>query len=393
MNKKILTLAWVLISSSLVFSSCTEQKEVYETKKNPAISSETEETWEVYSEQYQEYSAEKVEKALLENKKVALYFHDKWCGTCNKLKTTIKEHISHLPGDSVIFVVDFYKETELKAKYWVTTATTLVYLNWNTETFTLAVKPKIEEIRDTLYWNKETAISESNMKKVEALVHEMPKNWMKKVLGIYPDLKKVKTVSKWSKNIIIEWMWAEDWMYSKKANITVVVCNEMNTPAYIFKWKKLEGEKMKKAQDMMKEMMDMMMDWDHDWDMDMMMDDDHDWDMWMMMDWEHNNSFVYDDYSAEKLKKALSENKKVALFFHARWCASCKKLEKEIKEVSATFPENSIIFNANYDEELELKKKYWVTTPTTLIFFNADFDGFTKKLSPSVEDIKKYLTK
>ena len=157
MNKKTLLTAWIILLSSIAFSSCENQNIDIDTEKmeikteNVNIKMDTE-TIAVNTDwaSYTPYSLDAVNNALWENKKVALYFHADWCGTCNKLQTKIKDNLAMLPKDAIIFVLDFDKETDLKAKYWITTQTTLVYLNWNVDTFEIAVKPTIEEITNSL---------------------------------------------------------------------------------------------------------------------------------------------------------------------------------------------------------------------------------------------------
>ena len=103
------------------------------------------------------------------------------------------------------------------------------------------------------------------------------------------------------------------------------------------------------------------------------------------------NSFSYLDFSEELLAKAKMENKNIALFFHADWCPTCVKLEKEINENLSMLPDNSVVFNVNYDDSKEMKKMYWVTTQTTFIFLKDWSDEFAKKVWPSVSDIKTML--
>jgi len=209
-------------------------------------------------------------------------------------------------------------------------------------------------------------------------VHAMKKWAMSKVKWLYSDLEYIKTV-KLSDSENVAGMWDEDWLYSKEYDVTVIACNTLNTPAFIFNWKTLSDVQLKMVKAEMKEMMNMM------WGDDMMMED-HEW--WMMM-WDHeekkdmmwknnmmmNNheekkeemdesldNWIYTDYSTKKVANA---NWKIVLFFHADWCPTCRATEKDI--LSKDIPSDLTILKTNFDTESELKKKYWVVAQTTFV--------------------------
>ena len=106
----------------------------------------------------------------------------------------------------------------------------------------------------------------------------------------------------------------------------------------------------------------------------------------------------YLDYSADKIANASNGN--VVLFFKANWCPSCKSLDEDITKNISKISSNLTLLKVRYDdasgaskEELELKKKYGVTTQHTLV--KVDKDGnLIKKTSgsptlQSVEDFAK----
>jgi len=101
--------------------------------------------------------------------------------------------------------------------------------------------------------------------------------------------------------------------------------------------------------------------------------------------------FSYVDFTEEEFLKAKMDKKNIALFFHADWCPACVKLEKEINKNLSIMPDDSIVFNVNYDDSTKMKKMYWVTTQTSFIFLKDWSDEFTKKVWPSVDDIKTML--
>jgi Thioredoxin len=66
----------------------------------------------------------------------------------------------------------------------------------------------------------------------------------------------------------------------------------------------------------------------------------------------------YENYDETSFTQALASGQKVALFFHAKWCPSCRSLDKAL--TSETVPSDAIIFKVDYDTSESLKKKYRV---------------------------------
>lgn len=79
----------------------------------------------------------------------------------------------------------------------------------------------------------------------------------------------------------------------------------------------------------------------------------------------------YIDYSNELV--ASEDTEKKIIFFHAKWCPTCRRLDKDINENLSGIPADTIILKADYDKETELKKKYKVTIQHTLV--QVDKDG------------------
>ncbi len=93
----------------------------------------------------------------------------------------------------------------------------------------------------------------------------------------------------------------------------------------------------------------------------------------------------YLDYSEDLIGKS----DKTVLFFHATWCPSCNSADKNIK---ATWVEDFLLLKTDYDSNLELRKKYWVTTQHTFVRINSAWE-VVKKWSGgnSVDDIKEKI--
>ncbi len=73
----------------------------------------------------------------------------------------------------------------------------------------------------------------------------------------------------------------------------------------------------------------------------------------------------YEPYDESKL--AFADSGAVVLFFKAEWCPSCRVLEKDILSKKDQIPEDLTILTLDYDTELELRKKYGVTTQHTFV--------------------------
>ena len=86
------------------------------------------------------------------------------------------------------------------------------------------------------------------------------------------------------------------------------------------------------------------------------------------------------DYDETKVSEALVSGQKVALFFHATWCPTCKALEKSINTEISSIPSDALIVKVDYDTSTEMKKKYGVTSQHTTVLIDKDMNLISKKL-------------
>lgn len=82
---------------------------------------------------------------------------------------------------------------------------------------------------------------------------------------------------------------------------------------------------------------------------------------------------TYIDYSENSIANASGTK---ILFFHAPWCPQCKALDASIK--AGPIPSGATIIKVDYDSNQALRKKYGVTTQTTLVLVD-DNGGLVKK--------------
>lgn len=79
---------------------------------------------------YEELNAGALEAAL-GNKNIVLFFHADWCPSCVGTDTEIKERITELPADAIIFKTDYDAEVTLRQKFEITSQHSLVIIDKN----------------------------------------------------------------------------------------------------------------------------------------------------------------------------------------------------------------------------------------------------------------------
>ena len=90
----------------------------------------------------------------------------------------------------------------------------------------------------------------------------------------------------------------------------------------------------------------------------------------------------YSEFNQEVYDNKLGKEP-IALYFHADWCPTCKQLEERVLNNISSFPEETQILKTDFDTEKELRKKYNVTTQTTIIVLNANGEVVESLLNPS----------
>ena len=109
---------------------------------------------------------------------------------------------------------------------------------------------------------------------------------------------------------------------------------------------------------------------------------------------ENNEVFMhenYQPYSLEKILEAQKEGMNYALFFHASWCSTCHAWKKEVYKNIEQIPENSIIFEVDFDTAKDLKKEFKVLTQTSVLFFNVSGEIIDRAINPTLKRTIKSL--
>jgi thiol:disulfide interchange protein len=102
---------------------------------------------------------------------------------------------------------------------------------------------------------------------------------------------------------------------------------------------------------------------------------------------EEGAAATYKDYDATEFE-ALRGKQKVALYFKADWCPTCRKFDAALSEDISNFPVGTVIFKADYDAETELKKEFEVTHQTTVVVLDASGEVIFKEVNPDMETFK-----
>ncbi len=102
-----------------------------------------------------------------------------------------------------------------------------------------------------------------------------------------------------------------------------------------------------------------------------------------------NETDQYIEYTEANYKEKLGKEKFI-LFFHADWCPLCRQLESKIKEDLSILNGHTVL-EANYDREIELKKKFDVLAQTTVVFIDEKGMATEKKVNPSIKTIEEFF--
>lgn len=96
----------------------------------------------------------------------------------------------------------------------------------------------------------------------------------------------------------------------------------------------------------------------------------------------------YVNYSPELVNEITNDGDKALLFFHAAWCPTCRRADKEIRDNISKIPSDVTIFKVNYDTEKELRNKYRINYQHTFVQVDRNGDSINKQQGPvRIDDI------
>lgn len=98
----------------------------------------------------------------------------------------------------------------------------------------------------------------------------------------------------------------------------------------------------------------------------------------------------YFTYSSESLAYAKKQGKTV-LYFWAPWCTSCASLDSELQNQDKVIPEDVTVLRLEYGKNIQLERKYGVTTQHTFVQVNDKDEKITLWVGGELKNFEKYL--
>jgi len=99
----------------------------------------------------------------------------------------------------------------------------------------------------------------------------------------------------------------------------------------------------------------------------------------------------YTEYN-EATFNAAKGNEKMVAFFHADWCGTCRKWEKNLQANLDTLDSSARVVKVDYDTQTALAKEFGVTKQSTAVFLNADGSVAKSEGDPSLDSINEFFT-
>jgi thioredoxin 1 len=109
-----------------------------------------------------------------------------------------------------------------------------------------------------------------------------------------------------------------------------------------------------------------------------------------MMEGDESSMLVSDeekyvDYSSEAYD--MNADKKRVLFFHAKWCPTCKSANASFESNVSKIPDDVVVLITDYDSENELKKKYGITYQHTFVLVDENGEEINKWNGGELEEL------
>lgn len=103
----------------------------------------------------------------------------------------------------------------------------------------------------------------------------------------------------------------------------------------------------------------------------------------------NDNDIAYVDYS-EKTFESNADKRRV-LFFHAKWCPTCKVADSDITQNLSKIPSDVVVYKTDYDTENQLKSKYGITYQHTFVLVDSQGNEILKWNGGGINEILSKL--
>jgi thiol-disulfide isomerase/thioredoxin len=102
---------------------------------------------------------------------------------------------------------------------------------------------------------------------------------------------------------------------------------------------------------------------------------------------------AYIDYASYELSADQYADTNVVLFFNALWCSTCKQARDNFEASLSEIPKDLTIVLVDFDDSIELRKKYGVTIQHTFVEIDSAGEALGKwSGSVTVDQILKQLS-
>jgi len=215
----------------------------------------------------------------------------------------------------------------------------------------ISITPELTKEEAEKYNKKDLTVAEK-ITLSEELSIKMPKNGMEQIKKMFPDITTSKSISSDDpRNMMM--MGTESWEYSVEGDITIVVCDKINTPIYVFKGQNISEDDIQNAIEVI-----------HD----------------ILIRAEEEHTAMTEQGPGRYIKyteNAISNTPgKKIFFFYASWDPDCETTDKNL--IASVLPNGVTVFKTNYDTENILKKKYSITNQNTFVQIDDNGDMIKK---------------
>lgn len=105
----------------------------------------------------------------------------------------------------------------------------------------------------------------------------------------------------------------------------------------------------------------------------------------------NDKEVAYVDYSERNFES--NADKRRVLFFHAKWCPTCKVADSEITQNLSKIPSDVVVYKTDYDTENQLKSKYGITYQHTFVLVDEQGSEILKWNGGGINEILANLEK